>query len=382
MPVDPVTTPATRTPGEVILTDRPCYRCGYNLRGLETGGLCPECGAPITVRKKSVRFADGLVDAPMWYIQLVALASVLMALVVVGTIAGFVAALVGAVPAFVINGLFTILAGVWFASAWLVTFKRPHGERTLKDVILDSRPMQIGCRATQGTGLAVVVMMWAFWASGFGVFVWLAGLLMLGVLFGLVPFGIYLSSLADWSGDTGVGSRLRSAVWCIAVCGTLLVAVSVVEVVGIKLGLLGLVKIPLSILVLVGVGLFGWSVIQLAISAVWAIQNSHEANERSIRMEEKRRERAARDAARAEVAAASIAAANAAREAEMDERIPDSIPLSGGGEKAKEGPAKPAPEAHGIKHHKSAEFKTPPPESALPKREVDPYELEPDEEEP
>ncbi len=27
--------------------DHACARCGYNLRGLTRGGLCPECAAPV-----------------------------------------------------------------------------------------------------------------------------------------------------------------------------------------------------------------------------------------------------------------------------------------------------------------------------------------------
>ena len=33
--------------GEVVLDDRPCLACGYNLRSLPTTGKCPECGAPV-----------------------------------------------------------------------------------------------------------------------------------------------------------------------------------------------------------------------------------------------------------------------------------------------------------------------------------------------
>jgi hypothetical protein len=33
--------------GEVVLDDRPCLTCGYNLRSLPTSGKCPECAAPV-----------------------------------------------------------------------------------------------------------------------------------------------------------------------------------------------------------------------------------------------------------------------------------------------------------------------------------------------
>src|SRR5688500_14757059 len=40
----------TEPAGEVgrrVADDVACYRCGYSLRGLDAGGLCPECGGPV-----------------------------------------------------------------------------------------------------------------------------------------------------------------------------------------------------------------------------------------------------------------------------------------------------------------------------------------------
>jgi len=33
----------------IVTADTPCRKCGYNLRGLSPGSLCPECGTPIAV---------------------------------------------------------------------------------------------------------------------------------------------------------------------------------------------------------------------------------------------------------------------------------------------------------------------------------------------
>lgn len=48
---------------EAIKYDLPCPRCGYNLRGLNSDHLCPECGqgAHLALRSKSLRDAD-----PKW----------------------------------------------------------------------------------------------------------------------------------------------------------------------------------------------------------------------------------------------------------------------------------------------------------------------------
>ena len=51
--------PEVRSP-EVIGEDLPCVRCGYNLRGLDVTGTCPECGGPVEASRSGdlLRFAD------------------------------------------------------------------------------------------------------------------------------------------------------------------------------------------------------------------------------------------------------------------------------------------------------------------------------------
>ncbi len=38
---------APKAPSLVVVGSRPCLSCGYDLQGLSTEGLCPECGAPV-----------------------------------------------------------------------------------------------------------------------------------------------------------------------------------------------------------------------------------------------------------------------------------------------------------------------------------------------
>ena len=57
-----------------IESDRPCAGCGYNLKGLFVGGVCPECGRPISVPKKRM-LDDTLVDAPRAFLLRFAVAA-------------------------------------------------------------------------------------------------------------------------------------------------------------------------------------------------------------------------------------------------------------------------------------------------------------------
>ncbi len=47
-------------PGNALSQDMPCVRCGYNLCGLTTDKLCPECGTPIdrSTHGNLLKFAD------------------------------------------------------------------------------------------------------------------------------------------------------------------------------------------------------------------------------------------------------------------------------------------------------------------------------------
>lgn len=313
-------------PGQVIGTDRPCIRCGYNLRGLETNGACPECGTAITQAKKSVRLADNLTDAPLGYIRLMAVGLGLQAGLVL--LIGFLTIFRGlGMPGEILK----IVAAIgWAGSAWIVTAKRPRTERIVADEILDSAKIRLIARVTQSVGVLAAFVGFGAWYFNSPIVAAVGGVLMLGALFGLVPLGVYLSALADWAGDTNIGTRLRGSVWCIAVCGTVMVALVLVLQLPVPFALLLAMVVTISgILVAGGLIIFGFSVLQLAMAAGWAIQNAVQAREREIRLAEKRRRRAMRDAARAHAADAAMAAtAPPPPEAYADD--PSVIPLAGG----------------------------------------------------
>ena len=314
-----------------INEDRKCVRCGYNLRGLETTGACPECGTAITGGKKSVRLADNLVDAPIGYIRLMAFGMGLQASSVLVVAVQFFLPSTWAIGPLSVRGLlFTLGTLAWFGAAWIVTVRRPRTERIVFDPILDNRHIRLACRLTQGLAALAAMVAWAGFAAGWGWLQVIAAVLMLGALFGLVPMGVYLSSMADWAGETGEGARLRAATWCIAVLGTLEVFVWAVLKLNPPFSMfLAFVGVISGLLVFGGVVVFAWSVLMLAKAAGWAIQNAVEAREREIRIAEKKRRRAMRDAARAHAAEAAFAA-NAPPPPEAFKDDPSVIPLDDG----------------------------------------------------
>jgi hypothetical protein len=104
--------------GQPIHTDRPCANCGYNLRGLTSGGRCPECGTPIF--RRTTRAID-FCDLPPGTIRKFSLGFYFAA----ATLTGMFVMLVGGYrlgwgPEMYAAAV-TALSFVWFAAVWLMT---------------------------------------------------------------------------------------------------------------------------------------------------------------------------------------------------------------------------------------------------------------------
>ncbi|MFI4897347.1 MAG: hypothetical protein ACIARR_05940 [Phycisphaerales bacterium JB059] len=299
----PVDAPHQSEAYREIDAHRPCHRCGYDLRGLDESAVCPECGAPIRARQGSSRFADNLTDAPLEYLRWLSLGFALLSLsiiVISGAAAYATLAAWGApvVPAPVLHGAMLVSSFVWFGGVWIATFKRPIGEHTARDALLDSRPLRRGIRALQvGTPLAAVLGVSSVYAPLAGaaqVFGVLAGVCAAACLLAMIPLCVYLSSLADWAGDSGVGERLRGAAWSLAIFGPI---TTIATVLGPSIGAFKVVAGWGALFVFLGACLFASAILQLAVLSMWAVRNHISGAERDSRLAEmRRRERMEREA--------------------------------------------------------------------------------------
>ncbi|MEM7622290.1 MAG: hypothetical protein AAF235_03720 [Planctomycetota bacterium] len=328
----------------VIAGDKPCPKCEYNLRGLAFGGNCPECGTPIR-RSVKRRFADNLTDAPMWYLRTLAIGFGIAASgLVVATLWSGINAFrsfqgVPAAPSLT-AGVYLVCFAGWIAGVVIAKTARPLTDITVRDDILDNKKIRLAARALQSLTLGAIAFAWGGAVFASPILGGISSLLVVASLFGLVPLCVYFSSLADWAGESGIGSRFRTAAWCLSVCGsTAVVTGLLIAIPGVPAKLLITIVFVLAFgLTLVGIFALFASVLQLAMTCFWAMQNAVVAQERAIRLEEKRaredaerqRKQAASDAAHAEARATQEAArAQLEHTLELDQQIDDAIPLAG-----------------------------------------------------
>jgi hypothetical protein len=141
-----------------VLQDARCRRCGYNLRGLNHAGRCPECATPVglSCRGDLLRFSD-----PTWVERLARGARLIVwgALIwVVVRIGGFfLASLIYSGPLMILSGILGSLVG--FYGAWLVTAPEPSGasqDRYISDRGIVRLALAVGL-AAQVARLAVAI---------------------------------------------------------------------------------------------------------------------------------------------------------------------------------------------------------------------------------
>jgi hypothetical protein len=278
-----------------IAADRPCPRCGYNLRGLKAGGRCPECGQPIRSAAKS-RFLDTLTDAPIAYLRVLALGAWLMALGSLGSaLAMFAAAAAGVLSAnaAIYAGtvaVWVLCAVAWWVGVYIVTAPRRGGIANT-DAAAEWRILRRVNRGLQGFWVAGAILAGASAAvpSPLDGFLARAGLLCcVAALAGIVPLCVQLADLAAWANETGLADQFRVAAWGLTLFGSAaLLAVPVgvaVRSVGSTVGFVIFVTNGIAILSVI---VFFICLVGLARTCTWAIRNAQHKMGRDLRLAEK-----------------------------------------------------------------------------------------------
>jgi len=303
-----------------------CGRCGYSFQGLTEIRACPECGQPVTARSRAAAFTDNIASAGSGFLLLIAAGLYMCALSAVAlTVLVFYDPLDPATSA----AVRTLLAVVWAAGCWVMTWPRPVRPGFEDPADKEWRGLRLATRWTQPLWPLAYGMAYLAVSSANAGLVTVASVshLVLLALAGIsiaFPAG-YGMGLADWAGDSGLRERLRWVVWAAFCIPAYLGVVTVVAAVFPNgIGPLAMLSvIPVMVVVAVIALLFVVGMGQLARNATWAISNAAAAKARDERVAEKLRERWA-ETVRAQESAKQIS--DEAFEVEFFERVAEQEP--------------------------------------------------------
>lgn len=144
-----------------IAEDTQCIRCGYNLRGLSKGGLCPECGIPIerSLRGDLLKYAD-----PEWLEKLRFGVSLKLWNIVLSILLAFgVSILIGVAgwgqPLLMTTTWIGAVLGLW--ATFLITAQEPRISLQEDTVTLRTTIRFCAVAGFLGTTLPSVIAPWA-----------------------------------------------------------------------------------------------------------------------------------------------------------------------------------------------------------------------------
>lgn len=205
-------------PVGVIEGDLNCRKCGYNLRGLDAAGRCPECGTAVgySVRGDLLRFSD-----PDWLatlrrgIVLILIAIVILVIVAIGNAMLQSQRVAGAA---VLAAIATVIAqAVWCAGLWFLTSSDPSGlgEQDYGGMRRFTRiAMLLGLGRTLVVGILQFAELPTAVAVGIGI---VSGVIGLIGLAGVCAQLVYLSRLAERLPDAALAGRAKSLAWWIGI---------------------------------------------------------------------------------------------------------------------------------------------------------------------
>lgn len=288
---------------DVIVADQACIKCGYSLKGLRLGGSCPECGQAIQGRKKSPRYTDQLVHAPMDWLEIFATGALMMFLAAGGTIAMIITLLfVHTVPILMV---FVGIAAVWSAGVWLATRPRPVMPTTTVNTAREWRALRIAARATQLFWPAAVLLalfsIWVYNSTTSTAALYAAiscvGLASIIAVGGLAPTCALLAHMADWAEDSGLAQSLRGCAWTIGFCGVVIAMALLNAFTGLLGSVIGgVLAVCIIAMVFMPPMYFLFCLFRLQSMARWAVWN-HVAAEAKLDRFKQRAQAAARRSA-------------------------------------------------------------------------------------
>lgn len=274
---------------QVVMESRPCRKCGYDLKGLRVGHLCPECGQTIRLAPKPVNARAGtMTDADPRYVRLI--------------VAGF-----GAMSAGILCSLFGLVIGrfspifgaailvlgavAWAAGVWIISQPRPPEFAELDNAILDTARSRLTVRVAAALWAAFILLLLvsdlatgvSFLGPTLNAAAAIAGL---AAFAGLIPISIFVAELSFWMSNDAGGWQLRGAAWMMMIFGALAMILTVIASPFFAFWALLVVAAAAAILF--------WHILGCVTQARWVLKYQIENEGRSERINQRIRDRTER----------------------------------------------------------------------------------------
>jgi hypothetical protein len=212
-----------------VREDIPCFRCGYNVRGLAVDGQCPECAAAVdeSLRRRAELLAGALLPLvssdPRW-VRTLALSCVMISIGAIGMVAAHTISLMQLVlPEGVQAALFLVPMVVLASGVWLSGAREPVHAARLRWL---STPIVIRVCIVAWVLCIVAVVVLAF-TSGPSRYAWFVyASVAMNVLSAAICWSFFrrFATLAQRLDRPGLCRASKWLAWCAAVaCLTTLV---------------------------------------------------------------------------------------------------------------------------------------------------------------
>jgi hypothetical protein len=275
--------------GAPVEGDRQCEYCGYNLRGLRYGKVCPECGTPIRYRRDpDLAFHE----MPLPLIKGFRL-SCWMAIVAIVAIPAVLITGTGIAGSTLGLALMALIVGLWLAAVWRLTqpLDLPqavaYGFSPRSRLRHAARWLQFGWAVAVGSGAANQAQgALAFPTPVFD------SLAVVGVLVGVVGIGalaLFLARFAAWVRNEFAAKAFTAAVWGAVLLGPLLLLLPVVRVTfgPLVVFVLPMILVVIVVLMIVSIAAFPAGLYSLSRSVDWSVVHALDRTDRDRRLHER-----------------------------------------------------------------------------------------------
>ena len=270
--------------GRAIDTDKPCDQCGYNLRGLRYGGVCPECGTPIRFRRDADLAFDEL---PLPMIKKFRLSTWMATGAVGGVLVVPVARyMLPAAPGGYEVAVIALIV-LWFVAVWRLTEPLDMPQAAIYGLSKGSW-LRLLARWLQG-GWVLAAVAWKLAGATPAVALAVtAGGAVLGLV-GVIALAMHLARFAGWVRDDFAAKAFNLAVFGIpfAVMLSLLIPLVGVSFGVMRFIVIPLVVVPFALLLAASILAFPVGLLSLNHALGWSVVHARARAERSRELHER-----------------------------------------------------------------------------------------------